>query len=153
MQYSFREMRSYLLNYIFPSYSLYVTQSRLCQSEFSSNLFCSLLNVEMPVLNDEEMAYAASMYLFMNEVPVLEEKSSQMSTHLRHNGFAPGMLGHNQEQHYNNFPQVNHNNNNILPNDIMNMAVQLTNPLNLSGLAEEASIFDFDPTLLDTSAI
>jgi hypothetical protein len=107
----------------------------------------------MPVLNDEEMAYAASMYLFMNEVPVLEEKSSQMSTHLRHNGFAPGMLGHNQEQHYNNFPQVNHNNNNILPNDIMNMAVQLTNPLNLSGLAEEASIFDFDPTLLDTSAI
>ena len=101
------------------------------------------------ILGDEQMAYTAAINLFhMNEVSDLEQQSAPMSNnYLRHNGFTQGMLPSNQEQCY-NFLQVNHNNN-ILPGE-----AQLTNgnPLNLSWLAEEACIHDFDPTLLDANA-
>ena len=85
----------------------------------------------------------------MNDVPDLEEQSAKISNNYRrNNGFTQSMLQSSQEQYY-SFPQVNHNNN-ILPSE-----AQLTNgnPLNLTWLAEEACISDFDATLLDANAI
>ncbi|CAB4033976.1 Neuronal PAS domain-containing 3 [Paramuricea clavata] len=111
-------------------------------------------------LNHEENAYQASMYLFMNEVPIQDlkrvetpisqqNKPSAMaySNHQRHNdGFMQGMLINSPEQCYSSFSQVNHNNN-MLPNNIVN-GTQLSNGNVFNGLVEETCILDFDPALL-----
>ena len=100
------------------------------------------LQVNSEEMNQEDKAYQASLYLFMNEVPILDQKSAEtLNHHEIHNGFTQGMFPSNQEQHY-NFSQVNHNNN------LVNMATHLSTSNPLNGLAEDACILDFDPALL-----
>ena len=105
-------------------------------------------------IQQEQKAYQASMYLFSNEIPLLNSKhtetplsehsklpSSTYSNHPRqNNGFTQDMCFNSQEQCSYNFSQVNHNNN-LLPFDVMDM----------DGLDQDACIFDFDQTLLESS--
>ena len=110
--------------------------------------------------HQEDIAYKASLYLFTNEVPMNDDKFPETlmaqpskpsgalhNNHQRHNGFTCGMQVNHSDQLLSNFPKLN-DNNNILSGGFMNPAgMNNIDPLN--GFAEQASIFDFDPTLLN----
>lgn len=106
-------------------------------------------------LNHEDKAYQASLYLFMNEVPVVDPElpsscteiiTSQVNTqsattytsHNRYtNGYTQDIATNNPEQLcYPNFTQLNHNN---------NFHGSITG---LPPLSEENCILDFDEMLL-----
>ncbi|XP_028393058.1 neuronal PAS domain-containing protein 1-like [Dendronephthya gigantea] len=110
--------------------------------------------------HQEDIAYKASLYLFTNDMPTIDDKfpetlmsqpGNQPGTlpndHQRHNGFTHGMHVDQSEQLFLNFPKVN-GNNNILSSGFIDPA-GLNNSDPLNGFAEQASIFDFDPTLLN----
>ena len=102
--------------------------------------------------NQEGKAYEASLFLFMNEIPLDQNPISELpiselskplpANYANHhsNGFTPERLI-NEQGCYPNFSQLNQNNN-ILP-------ASLVNPGLLNELAEETCILDFDPSLLN----
>ena len=104
-------------------------------------------------MKQEDQAYNASLYLFMNEIPVPNETQRHMEMpkseynnpnyQICHNNGMQGMLINGQEQCY-NYAQGNCNNN-ILPNNILDVG------LIPNGCPEEASILEFDQTLLETN--
>ena len=104
-------------------------------------------------LNQENQAYNASLYLFMNEIPVANETQRHMEKprseynsanyQMCNNAGVQGMLPNGQEQCY-KFSQMN-NNNNILPNSIRD-AGEISN-----GYSEDACILEFDQTMLESN--
>lgn len=121
--------------------------------------FITFICISNELEEDLDEAYEASIYLFTNEVPLGEQihPEKQIMKHkppaisysnhqIYTNGFHRSASINEQEDCQMNISKFNQNNN-LLSNDVRNMAQYYTGDA-LTELSEEAYIMSFDPSML-----